>query len=93
MILEIYKQVITEPTFYLSGQGNCGSTKWNYSREHQLKAFVTLSGFWPLSEWSRLSESVKQRKACDKNLFSDNLKLSSKKLKIISVDEKTNIKQ
>ena len=40
------------------------------------------------------SESVKKRKICDENHFSDNAEWSSKKLqKMISVDVKPNAKQ
>ena len=38
--------------------------------------------------------SLKRKKFCDKNIFSDNAKWSSKRLwKMISADVKTNVKQ
>ena len=40
-------------------------------REHQQKTFVMLGRFWPLKGWGGLGKSVKKRKVCDKNLFSD----------------------
>ena len=41
-----------------------------------------------------LSQSVKKKKICHKNLFSDNIEWSSNNLwKIISADVKANVKQ
>ena len=45
----------------------------NSAKEHRLKIFVTLSGFWLLRGVRVLSESVKTEKFVSKILFSDNV--------------------
>ena len=53
-----------------------------------------LSRFWLLSRWEAWVNLLKNVKTCDKNLFSDSVEWSSKKLwKMISADGKTNVKQ
>ena len=50
--------------------------------ENQQEIYVTLSEFWPLRAWGGgwLSESVKKREIHERNIFSDNVEWSSKKL-------------
>lgn len=69
-------------------------------RENRQKTFVTLCGFWALRGCVSLCgwlvgwrESVQKRKFRDKDHFSDNVELSSKKLqKMASADIKPDVK-
>ena len=61
-------------------------------RQHQQKTFAMISGFWPVRGWG-FEWIYQKRRICDKNLFSNNIEWSSKKLpEMTSADIKTNVK-